>query len=749
MNKSTRNSGSGQMTFGKQFWRALGVVALGALISTSAIGAVVTRLVTAGGAATTATIAPGGTVSIDVRLDVGALGAGGTGLIGTSFRLSQTAPALNGFISITGRSFVGSPFNDTASGTVDATVLTPPSNLLDPDNNDNLGRTTLSLVATPPAANTLAANLTLTASAATPPGVYTIKPTAGVSFATDDGFNDYDMSGGTFTLTVAAITLPPTIIKAFGAASIPNGGSTSLTFTLANPNAAPALTGVGFTDTLPAGLVVSTPNGLVGTCGGGTISAVAGSGSISLAGATLAGSASCNFSVNVTATTTGVKNNTTSAVTSVEGGNGGTASASVTVAVGTSPPTIAKSFGAASIPLNGATSLSFTIANPNAATALTGIGFTDTLPAGLVVQTPNGLVGTCGGGTITAVAASGSITLAGATLAGSASCNFSVNVKGTTVGAKNNTTTAVTSVEGGNGGTASASVTVAAIAPPTIAKAFGAASIANGATTSLTFTLANPNTATTLTGVGFTDTLPAGLVVSTPNGLAGTCGGGTITAVAGSGTITLAAASLAASASCNFSVNVTGATSGVKNNTTTAVTSVEGGNGGTASASVTVAAIAAPTFSKAFGGTIPLNGSTTLSFTITNPNGSPLTGVGFTDTFPAGLVVSTPNGLTGSCGGGTITAVAASGSVTLAGATLAPSASCTFSVSVTGNSLGTKVNTTSAITSVEGGSGTTATATLIVGVIPPVPTLQQWALWLLGLLMLISAGVMLRSRQKA
>ena len=421
-------------------------------------------------------------------------------------------------------------------------------------------------------------------------------------------------------------------------------------------------------------------------------------------------------------------------MTSVEGGNGGTATATVTVTAATAPPTIAKSFGAASIPLNGATSLSFTIANPNAATALTGIGFTDTLPAGLVVQTPNGLVGTCGGGTITAVAASGSITLAGATLAGGASCNFSVNVKGTTVGAKNNTTTAVTSVEGGNGGTASASVTVAAIAPPTIAKAFGAASIANGATTSLTFTLANPNTATTLTGVGFTDTLPAGLVVSTPNGLAGTCGGGTITAVAGSGTITLAAASLAASASCNFSVNVTGATSGVKNNTTTAVTSVEGGNGGTASASVTVAAIAAPTFSKAFGGTIPLNGSTTLSFTITNPNGSPLTGVGFTDTFPAGLVVSTPNGLTGSCGGGTITAVAGSGSVTLAGATLAPSASCTFSVSVTGNSLGTKVNTTSAITSVEGGSGTTATATLIVGVIPPVPTLQQWALWLLGLL---------------
>src|SRR5690242_7979311 len=65
------------------------------------------------------------------------------------------------------------------------------------------------------------------------------------------------------------------------------------------------------------------------------------------------------------------------------------------------PPTISKAFGAASIPLNGSTSLSFTITNPNRAPTLTGIAFTDTLPAGLVVATPNGLVGTCGGGTIT------------------------------------------------------------------------------------------------------------------------------------------------------------------------------------------------------------------------------------------------------------------------------------------------------------------------------------------------------------
>ncbi len=267
-------------------------------------------------------------------------------------------------------------------------------------------------------------------------------------------------SGGSTTSTVS----PATITKTFGATTISMNGSTSLTFNLANPNTSTSLTGVGFTDALPAGLVIATPNALSGTCGGITPTAIAGSGSVSLSGATLSASASCGFSVKVMATTAGTLSNTTSAVTSNEGGTGKTASASITVGSSSllSPPTIAKTFGAATISINSSTSLTFNLANPNTGSALTGVGFTDSLPAGLVVATPNALSGNCGAGTITATAGSGSVSLSGATLSAGSSCSFSANVTGTAPGALNNTTSAVTSNEGGTGKIASASVTVSA-----------------------------------------------------------------------------------------------------------------------------------------------------------------------------------------------------------------------------------------------------------------------------------------------
>jgi uncharacterized repeat protein (TIGR01451 family) len=127
-------------------------------------------------------------------------------------------------------------------------------------------------------------------------------------------------------LTVIAA---PVISKVFGASSVTYLGTTSLTFTIQNPNAV-ALNGVAFSDSLPAGLVVSATPGLTNNCGG-TATATAGSGAISLTGGSLAGSASCTVAVNVTGTTPGTKNNVSGAVSSTNGGTGNQASASLIV----------------------------------------------------------------------------------------------------------------------------------------------------------------------------------------------------------------------------------------------------------------------------------------------------------------------------------------------------------------------------------------------------------------------------------
>jgi uncharacterized repeat protein (TIGR01451 family) len=129
-----------------------------------------------------------------------------------------------------------------------------------------------------------------------------------------------------------AVVAPPTLSADFGAEEIGVGESTALTFTITNPaaNTVP-MTGVALENTLPAGLVVASPNGLSGSCGTGTITAGPGSQSVSLVGGTIPIGSSCSFSVLVTSSAPGSVTNTTGAVQSANGGTGGSATASLTV----------------------------------------------------------------------------------------------------------------------------------------------------------------------------------------------------------------------------------------------------------------------------------------------------------------------------------------------------------------------------------------------------------------------------------
>src|ERR1700719_209101 len=107
-----------------------------------------------------------------------------------------------------------------------------------------------------------------------------------------------------------------------------------------------------------------------------------------------------------------------------------------------------------------------------------------------------------------------------------------------------------------------------------------------------------------------------------------------------------------------------------------------------------------------------------LTYTINNPSASDINSVAFSDTFPANLFVQNPNGLTGSCGAGIITATGGGSSVSLSGGTIAAGGSCTFSIAVlvqhqSTNMTTMNVNTTGNV-SANSGTGNTATATLTV-----------------------------------
>ncbi len=260
-------------------------------------------------------------------------------------------------------------------------------------------------------------------------------------------------------------------------------------------------------------------------------------------------------------------------------------------------PTLTKNFADESICQGNYSELTFTFTNPNP-TPLTNVGFLDTLPEGLEVDISNGVIsvdcttGSSSGHTITAEPGSRIISMSGATLAADSSCSFSVYVKGTTAGSYTNTSGSIFSDETGanttDTGYGTDSLTV--VAPPVISKTFGTTNLITGETTSLTFTITNPNGATSLTGVGFTDTLPAGLDVTSDTVDLPCSDSGTLTLTdnyPNPDTIVLSGASLDPGESCTFSVTVTGTTANTYTNTVQ-VTSTNGCTGNTASATVIV-----------------------------------------------------------------------------------------------------------------------------------------------------------------
>jgi hypothetical protein len=279
----------------------------------------------------------------------------------------------------------------------------------------------------------------------------------------------------------------------------------------------------------------------------------------------------------------------------------------------------------------------------------------------------------------------------------------------------------------------------AGIPAPAFSKAFGAASIPVGGTTSLTFTITSGGG--TYTGIAFSDTLPSGLAVATPNGASTTCGG-TVTATAGSGSISLTGGGLPGAGSCTVVVNVVGVSAGVAVNTSGQISTNQTAPSTTATATINVDG--PPTISKAFSpATIAAGATSGLTFMITNPASNPdaATGVSFSDTYPAGLVG--PAGGGAFCGG---TLIGTATTLTLSGATVVTGSPCSFTAIISAPTPGTFVNTTGPVSSTNGGTGGTATATLQVD--PVVPVMSPWTMALVGVMLAGLAAFVIQRRRR-
>lgn len=253
-------------------------------------------------------------------------------------------------------------------------------------------------------------------------------------------------------------------------------------------------------------------------------------------------------------------------------------------------------------------------------------------------------------------------------------------------------------------------------------KTFAPASGDANTLSTLTITLTNNNTTSTLTGVSISDTYPVSVSNAATTGYATTCPSATLTGGSpGGNTIGLAGASLAPGASCVLSISVTAATAGAYVNTTSIPTSANGGSGATASATYYVPST--PLVSKSFTpSTIAFGATATLSLQVNNSSPvNNLTGVSFSDTFPAGLQVAATPALTNSCGGSVTGATAGSASLSLASGSVPVSSSCVITVSVTASTAGSYVNATSGITSTQtGGPGPVSNSATLRVLAPPI-----------------------------
>ena len=545
--------------------------------------------------------------------------------------------------------------------------------------------------------------------------------------------------------------------KVFSPTTMTAAGKSQVRIRLTNSDSSATLTNVSVIDPLTsAQLKLADPANLYTTCGGSPVlSGAAGATAVSMTGASLPPSGSCDVLFDVV--DNGGSGNWVNTIpagnVTADGGISNTLPVSATLTrSGAQSPTLSKSINPTSVAPGQAARL--TIEVTNGSQALTGMGVTDYFTVdgtagaalnGMQVASPANATTTCPGGVVTAAAGGTSVALAGATLAASTTCLIELDVVSTNPGTVVNTIPQSTLVsdQGQTNSSTSGSASLQTSKSVTLSKAFNPAVISAGQRSRLRISFLN-STAVVAPNFAVTDNLPAGMYVPAGPNIVQTCGPNTVVDVSDNTKVqiskgTLAGAPSGGTVSCYVELDVTAATEGEYVNNIPANSLTVGGKTvdhppvedtqRVTKALVLHKAIdnrtldSSNTAGFANGTAVARAGEAkTLTLFLSNVSASSaLSEIRVQDNLPSGLVVAqVPNAGT-TCPGGVVTAAASATSVRLTGATLAAGASCTVTVDVLSNTPGSKVNTipAGAVSTKEGVTNDEPTSAEVIISTPP------------------------------
>ncbi len=344
----------------------------------------------------------------------------------------------------------------------------------------------------------------------------------------------------------------PQVSKAFAPSSAQVSQTVQLTINLINPNSL-ALTGASVTDTLPSGLQLSSDPQVVSTCGG-AVAAPANGSSVALSGGTVP-SAGCFIRVNVLAANPGVY------VNLIPAGQLTTANAGASQQAATASLQIS----AADLKITKKSNSSFwrgqqsgaqyviSVANIGSAPTSGTVSMQDIIPSGLTVGTITAPAWTCAvAGQAVSCARSDSLAVGG---------NYPDITIAVTVARDAPLSLVNTARISGGGeppsalGNNSADDITTILANPVVSKRFLPSNISLGQVATLEITVQNSNPVE-ITGVALVDAYPPGLIHAPVPNASASCGG-TLLATAGSASLNLSNATIAAGSSCVIKADVT------------------------------------------------------------------------------------------------------------------------------------------------------------------------------------------------